>query len=96
MMRYLRATALMNPLLELGASVIVAAVIWFGGREVIRGRMTPGAFFAFMGAMLAAYAPIKNLARVNAEAQRAWASAERLFNILILFQFLCVIAGSSS
>jgi subfamily B ATP-binding cassette protein MsbA len=82
MMRYLRATALMNPLLEVGASVIVAAVIWFGGREVIRGRMTPGAFFAFMGAMLAAYAPIKNLARVNAEGQRAWASAERLFHVL--------------
>ncbi len=82
MMRYLRATALMNPLLELGASVMVAAVIWFGGREVIRGRMTPGAFFAFMGAMLAAYAPIKNLARVNAEGQRAWASAERLFQLL--------------
>ena len=82
MMRYLRATALMNPLLEVGASVIVAAVIWFGGREVIRGRMTPGAFFAFMGAMLAAYAPIKNLARVNAEGQRAWASAERLFQVL--------------
>lgn len=82
MMRYLRATALMNPLLEIGASIIVAAVIWFGGREVIRGRMTPGAFFAFMGAMLAAYAPIKNLARVNAEGQRAWASAERLFRVL--------------
>ena len=82
MMRYLRATALMNPLLEVGASVIVAAVIWFGGREVISGRMTPGAFFAFMGAMLAAYAPIKNLARVNAEGQRAWASAERLFHVL--------------
>lgn len=82
MMRYLRATALMNPLLEVGASVIVAAVIWFGGREVISGRMTPGAFFAFMGAMLAAYAPIKNLARVNAEGQRAWASAERLFQVL--------------
>ncbi len=82
MMRYLRATALMNPMLEVGASVIVAAVIWFGGREVISGRMTPGAFFAFMGAMLAAYAPIKNLARVNAEGQRAWASAERLFQVL--------------
>jgi ABC-type multidrug transport system fused ATPase/permease subunit len=44
--------------------------------------MTPGAFFAFRGAMLAAYAPIKNLARVNAEGQRAWASAERLFQVL--------------
>ena len=82
MMRYLRATALTNPLLELGISALVAAVLWFGGREVLMGRMTPGAFFAFLGAMMAAYAPVKNLARVNAEAQRAWASAERLFRLL--------------
>lgn len=82
MMRYLRAAALTNPLLELGISALVAAVLWFGGREVMSGRMTPGAFFAFLGAMLAAYAPVKNLARVNAEAQRAWSSAERLFRLL--------------
>ncbi|MEK7388692.1 MAG: ABC transporter ATP-binding protein [Elusimicrobiota bacterium] len=82
MMRYLRATALINPLLEIGVSGMVAAVIWFGGREVISGRMTPGAFFAFLVALLACYAPIKNLARVNAEGQRAWTSLERLFHLL--------------
>ncbi|OGS40754.1 MAG: hypothetical protein A2506_06850, partial [Elusimicrobia bacterium RIFOXYD12_FULL_66_9] len=82
MMRYLRATALMNPLLELGASVIAALIIYFGGREVILGHMTPGAFFAFLGGLMAAYAPIKNLARINAEVQRAWTSVERLFNLL--------------
>jgi len=82
MMRYLRATALMNPLLELGASVIAALIIYFGGREVILGHMTPGAFFAFLGGLMAAYAPIKNLARINAEGQRAWTSVERLFHLL--------------
>jgi|CXWL01.1.fsa_nt_gi subfamily B ATP-binding cassette protein MsbA len=82
MMRYLRATAMMNPLLEVGASIMVTAVMWFGGREVIQGHMTPGAFFAFLGAMFAAYAPIKNLARVNAEVQRAWTSVERIFQLL--------------
>lgn len=82
MMRYLRATALMTPVLELGASVMAALILWFGGREVILGHITPGAFFAFLGAFFAAYAPIKNLARINAEVQRAWASAERLFQLL--------------
>lgn len=82
MMRYLRATALMTPMMELGASAMVALIIYFGGREVILGHMTPGAFFAFLGALVAAYAPIKNLARTNAELQRAWASVERLFQIL--------------
>ncbi len=81
-MRYLRATALTSPLLEVGASAAVAAIVYVGGREVILGRMTPGAVFAFLGGMLAAYAPVKNLARTNAELQRAWASAERLFNAL--------------
>ena len=82
MMRYLRATALMTPLMEIGASVVVAAIIFFGGREVISGRMTPGAFFAFLGGMTAAYAPVKNLARTNAELQRAWTGVERLFHLL--------------
>ena len=82
MMRYLRATALMTPLLEIGASLIVALIIYFGGREVLLGRITPGAFFAFLGGLVAAYAPVKNLARINSEVQRAWASAERLFHLL--------------
>lgn len=82
MMRYLRATALMTPLMEIGASVIVAAIIYYGGREVMLGHMTPGAFFAFLGGMIAAYAPIKNLARTNADLQRAWTGVERLFHLL--------------
>ena len=82
MMRYLRATALMTPLMEIGASFIVSAILYFGGREVILGRMTPGAFFAFLGGLMAAYAPIKNLARTNADLQRAWTSVERLFALL--------------
>jgi ATP-binding cassette, subfamily B, bacterial MsbA len=82
MMRYLRAVALMTPAMELGSSLLAALILWFGGREVILGHITPGAFFAFLGAFFAAYAPIKNLARINAEVQRAWASAERLFQLL--------------
>jgi ABC-type multidrug transport system fused ATPase/permease subunit len=68
--------------MEVGASAVVAGIILCGGRAVISDRMTPGAFFAFLGAMTAAYAPIKNLARTNAELQRAWTSVERLFQIL--------------
>jgi subfamily B ATP-binding cassette protein MsbA len=82
MMRYLRATALMTPVMEVGASFVVAAIIFFGGREVMNGRMTPGAFFAFLGAIAAAYAPIKNLVRTNAELVRAWTGVERLFLVL--------------
>lgn len=82
MMSYLRATALSAPLTELAGAFVAAAILYFGGREVISGRMTPGAFFAFLGAFFAAYAPVKNVARSNSELQRALASAQRLFEIL--------------
>ncbi len=83
-MRYLRATALMTPLMEIGGSIVAAAIILFGGREVISGRMTPGAFFAFLGGMTAAYAPIKNLARTNAELQRRLRDVRRGRTCLIV------------
>lgn len=82
MMRYLRATALSAPLLEFCGGLIAALILYLGGREVILGRMTPGAFFAFLAAFFAAYAPLKNLARSNSELQRALASAERIFQLL--------------
>ena len=81
-MRYLRATALAAPLMELCGSLAVAALLYIGGREVIAGQMTPGAFFAFLGAFLSAYAPVKNLARTNSDLQRALASGERIFELL--------------
>lgn len=81
-MRYLRATALSAPLMELCGSVIVAVIIYIGGQEVIRGHMTPGAFFAFMGGFFSAYAPLKNLAKTNSDLQRALASGERIFQLL--------------
>ncbi|MFH1724652.1 MAG: ABC transporter ATP-binding protein [Elusimicrobiota bacterium] len=82
MMRYLRATALSGPLMEFFGSIIIALLIWYGGREVIAGHMTPGGFFAFIGAFFAAYAPTKNLARLNSELQRGLASGERIFQLL--------------
>lgn len=81
-MRYLRAQSLTAPLLELSVGLVASLILYFGGSEVVLGRMTPGGFFAFLGAYLAAYAPLKNLARSNSELQRALACAERIFQLL--------------
>ena len=82
MMRYLRATALSGPLMEFLGSIIMAALVYQGGREIIGERMTAGAFFTFLGSFFAAYGPIKNLAQLNASLQLALASADRIFAIM--------------
>lgn len=81
MMRYFRATALSGPLMEFLGSLIMAAVVWKGGREILSGRMTPGSFFVFLGSFFAAYAPIKNISQLNAKLQMALASADRIFQV---------------
>jgi subfamily B ATP-binding cassette protein MsbA len=81
-MRYLRAAALSGPLMEVCGALPLMAMVYFGGREIIRDQMTPGAFFAIIVAGLSAYSPIKNLTRTNSELQRGLASGERIFQLL--------------
>ncbi len=81
MMRYFRATALSGPLMEFLGSLIMAAVIWQGGREILAFKMTPGSFFVFLGSFFAAYAPIKNISQLNSKLQMALASSDRIFQV---------------
>jgi len=82
MMRYFRATALSGPLMEFLGSLIIAAIVYLGGKQIGAGTMTPGQFSVFLGCFFMAYGPIKNLAQMNATLQLGLASAERIFSVL--------------
>ena len=82
MMRYFRATALSGPLMEFLGSLIMATIVYQGGRQIIAKTMTPGDFFAFLASFFAAYGPLKNLSQMNASLQLMLASADRVFAIL--------------
>jgi subfamily B ATP-binding cassette protein MsbA len=71
-----------HPLMEFIGGGAIAAIIWFGGNEVIRGSATPGTFFAFLVALIAAYEPVKGVTRINSTIQQGLAAATRVFAIL--------------
>ena len=48
-----RIRAATSPVMETLAGVAIAAVIGYGGSEVLAGRTTPGTFFSFITALLA-------------------------------------------
>lgn len=73
---------LSSPVMELIGAVGIGLVIWYGGMEVIDGRMTPGAFFSFVAALVMLYDPVKALNGANMSIQNALAGAERVFAIL--------------
>jgi ATP-binding cassette, subfamily B, bacterial MsbA len=71
-----------SPLMEALGGVAVAAVILYGGHQVVVGARTPGTFFSFITALLLAYQPLKVLASLNIGLQEGLAAAQRIFTVL--------------
>ena len=71
-----------RPITELSSVAAVAAVLWFGGKEVIHGRISLGAFIAFLAALMSLVRPIKKLSRIHVLNQQALSAADRIFDIL--------------
>jgi subfamily B ATP-binding cassette protein MsbA len=77
-----RTESLSSPVMELLGAAGMAVIMWYGGRDVIRGVWSTGDFFAFIGSALSLYQPVKNFARSNATLQQALSGAERLFELM--------------
>jgi subfamily B ATP-binding cassette protein MsbA len=62
----------------------IAAVIFYGGYNVVQGHSTPGTFFSFIAALLMLYEPVKRLTNINNTINQGIAGADRIFNIVDL------------
>ena len=77
-----RISLIASPFVESLAGIGVAAVIWYGGHQVITGKTTPGAFFSFFTAMMMAYRPLKSISGMNSGVQLGLSAASRLYEML--------------
>jgi subfamily B ATP-binding cassette protein MsbA len=77
-----RYRRIQHPMMEVIGGIGMALIIWFGGKEVIAGNSTPGAFFSFLTAMVMIYEPIKAVSKVNSTVQQGLAAAVRVFGLL--------------
>jgi len=85
MMRVAKIRSLSSPLMEFIGSIGIAAIILYGGYQVMNGVTTPGNFFSFMGALIMFYAPIKALSNVSNIYHLAMVSAERIFEVIDMY-----------
>ena len=82
LLKQVKVNALTSPIMEILGSVAIGLVIYIGGTEVIEGRMTVGAFFAFATALFMLYTPIKRISNLYNQAQDAIVANERMFELL--------------
>ena len=81
-MKQVRTNALTSPLMETLGSIAIGLVIYIGGKEVIDGHMTVGAFFSFATALFMLYTPIKRLSSLYNKAQDAISANLRMHELL--------------
>jgi ABC-type multidrug transport system fused ATPase/permease subunit len=77
-----RIQAFYNPMISFLPNLGLAAILLFGGREVIHGHLSVGAFTAFYAYLLMLISPMQTLGYMLGAGQRATASGARIFEIL--------------
>ena len=82
MRRSLRVRAFSSPLMEFMGAAGMAAAVWWVGGQILAGKLEPGKFFSFVGAVLLLYTPVKSLGRVGQLVIQGAASGDRIFEIL--------------
>jgi ABC-type multidrug transport system fused ATPase/permease subunit len=77
-----RLQAFYAPFIGFLPNLGLAAILFFGGREVIAGSITLGTFTAFYAYLLMLIGPMRTLGFMLSSAQRATASGNRIFELL--------------
>jgi subfamily B ATP-binding cassette protein MsbA len=81
-MRRARLRAGFISLITFTSFVALATILWFGGNEVLAGRMTPGQLFALPIYILLATGPIGGLTSSYAQIRESSGASRRIFELL--------------
>lgn len=82
LMKSVKRMTVISPLGEFVGVGCMAIVLWIGGKDVVEGRLSAGAFIAFLAALLSLIKPFKRLSRLYGISLQALAAITRVFNIL--------------
>ena len=77
-----RVRARSYPIMETLGGLAIAAVLFYGGYQVLAGETTVGKLIAFLTALVMAFQPIRSLAALNASLQEGLAAAQRIFTMI--------------
>ena len=83
-MKNVHLTSLLTPTVEFLAAVAVTVIVWFGGYEVVNGKISAGSLVAFLTYAVNLANPVKRISRVYGNIQKAMAAVDRVFAVLDL------------
>jgi subfamily B ATP-binding cassette protein MsbA len=76
------AQSAMAPMISLVGFAAMLIILWFGGKEVLTGKLSTGDLIAFLFYLILVISPLAGLTSLYAQVQSARAAAERVFDVL--------------
>ncbi len=74
--------AFSTPLIQFVAGLSLSLVIYFAGKALSKGELTPGDFVSMLGMMIMMLKPLKIISNLNSVLQKGIAAATSIFNLL--------------
>ena len=75
---YVRAT----PIMETLTGIMIAILIFYSGKLVVKNEIDVNSFFSFLAAMMLAYQPVRSLATLNLAVNQGLSAARRILPII--------------
>lgn len=79
-----KISAILAPTIGFMAFMSITVTLWFGGREVIQGRLSPGGLVAFLIYTMLVAGPIAAFSGLYSQFQTALGATDRFFTLLDL------------
>ena len=71
-----------SPIMETLTGIMIALLIFYSGKLIIKGEIDINNFFSFLAAMMLAYQPVRSLATLNMGIQTGLSAARRILPII--------------
>ena len=72
----------MSPIMETLTGVMIAILIYYSGKLVVKNEIDIGSFFSFLAAMMLAYQPVRALSTLNMTVKQGLSAAARILPII--------------
>jgi len=72
----------MSPIMETFTGVMIAFLIFYSGKLILKGEIDINNFFSFLAAMMLAYQPVRSLSTLNITINQAVSAALRILPII--------------
>ena len=71
-----------SPIMEVLTGIMIASLIYYSGKLIIKDELAINNFFSFLAAMMLAYQPVRSLATLNLSVSTGLSAAKRIIPII--------------